>query len=100
VRARWNEFGIRIALGARPATVMRSVLREGLMVTSIGLLLGLAGSYVATQSLAGLLFGVTPHDILTYASTAAAFALTAALACYFPARRATEVDPVVSLRSE
>lgn len=100
VRARWNEFGIRIALGAHQRTVMRAVLEQGLVLTAAGLALGLTGSYLATQSLASLLFGVTPHDTSTFAGTAAVLTITAALACYVPARRATRVDPAVVLRSE
>ena len=100
VRARWNELGIRIALGASTRTVMRSVLRQGLTLTAIGLALGLIGSYLATRSLSGLLFGVAPDDAPTFFGMAALFTCTAIAACYIPARRATRVDPVVALRAE
>jgi predicted permease len=100
VRMRWSEFGIRVALGADPGALMRGVLRQGLTLTAIGLGLGLVGSSLATQSLRGLLFGVAPHDAPTFVGMAGVFALTAALACCIPARRAMRVDPAVALRSE
>jgi len=100
VGARWHEFGVRMALGADAGAVMRGVLQQGLMLTAIGVGIGLVGSYLATQSLVGLLFGIDPHDAATFASTAALFVATASLACYIPSRRATRVDPVVALRSE
>jgi predicted permease len=100
VRARWREFGIRMALGANAGNVMRDVLRQGLTLTGIGLGAGLAGSYVATQSLSSLLFGVTPHDASTFVAVSALFIATALCAAYIPSRRATRVDPAVALRAE
>ena len=79
---------------------MRGVLRQGLTLTAIGLALGLIGSYLATRSLSGLLFGVAPDDAPTFFGMAALFTCTAIAACYIPARRATRVDPVVALRAE
>jgi predicted permease len=100
VRARWREFGIRMALGANAGNVMRDVLRQGLTLTGIGLAAGLAGSYLATRSLTSLLFGVTPHDAPTFVVVSALFIATALCAAYIPSRRATRVDPAVALRSE
>jgi predicted permease len=100
VGARTNEFGIRLALGANAPALMRGVVRQGLTLTTFGLAIGLAGSYLASQSLASLLFGVDPHDAPTFVGVAAVFVFTSGLACYLPSRRATRVDPATALRSE
>jgi putative ABC transport system permease protein len=100
VRARWREFGIRVALGATAGTVLSDVLRQALTLTGIGLAAGLAGSYLATRSLTSLLFGVTPHDATTFVAVSALFIATALCAAYIPSRRATRLDPAVALRAE
>jgi putative ABC transport system permease protein len=97
---RTQEIGIRIAVGARRSSVFTLVLRKGLMLTSIGIALGLAGAGVATRALQGMLFGVTPLDPATFFAVSVLFALAATLASYLPARRATKVDALVALRSE
>jgi ABC-type antimicrobial peptide transport system permease subunit len=89
-----------MALGANAGAVMRDVLRQGLTLTGLGLAAGLAGSYLATQSLTSLLFGVTPHDAATFVAVSALFIATALCAAYIPSRRATRVDPAVALRSD
>jgi len=103
VNQRTREIGIRMALGADRGTVLSMILRQGLMLTLIGLGFGLAGALVATkylESLETMLYGVTPRDPLTYLLAGAALVLAALAACLLPARRAAKVDPLVALRYE
>jgi putative ABC transport system permease protein len=97
---RRQEIGVRMALGAQRSRVLTLVLTQGLLLTGVGVLLGLAGAAAASRFLQGMLFGLTPLDATTYISVALTFALVAACASYLPARRATMVDPVVALRAE
>jgi ABC-type antimicrobial peptide transport system permease subunit len=80
--------------------VLALVLRHGLILTAIGIAVGLAGAAAGTRLLQGMLFGITPLDPLTFAAVSLLFGLVAAVASYLPARRATTVDPMVALRSE
>jgi len=100
VSSRTHEFGIRIALGAEPRVVRWQVLRQGLVLTTIGLALGLAGSFASVQALRSLLFGITPRDATTFTVAAVLLLATAVIACLVPSVRATRVDPVVALRAE
>jgi putative ABC transport system permease protein len=100
VGERSHEIGIRVALGASRGDVAGMVLRQGLWMTGAGLVLGLAGAIVATRLLSSLLYGVAPRDPLTLSGAAAILGLVAMTACYLPARRATQVDPMVVLRHE
>ena len=100
VAQRTQEIGIRMALGAQPAQVLRMVLRQGLTLAALGVVSGLLLSLGATRALEGLLFGVPRTDPLTYASVAALLVGVAMLASLLPARRATRVDPVLALRAE
>ena len=100
VAERKKEIGIRIALGAVPSEVRTMVLGQGLKLTTLGLVIGLAGAAAATRFIEGFLFGVTTSDPLTYAGTAAIFIAVALIASYLPARRAMLVDPIVALREE
>jgi putative ABC transport system permease protein len=100
VTQRTREIGIRMALGARRAEVMGLVLRQSVVLTAIGILLGLAGAAAVTRYLKGMLFGVTPLDPTTFVAVSLMFGLVATLASYVPARRATKVDPLVALRYE
>jgi putative ABC transport system permease protein len=100
VSQRTREIGIRMALGSQPSDVMRLVLSEGMLVIVIGLGIGLAGSLASTRFLSSFLFGVTATDPLTFAGVIILLALVALAACYIPARRATEIAPMVALRHE
>jgi putative ABC transport system permease protein len=100
VGERVQEFGIRMALGARAADVAATVVRSGLVLVVIGLALGLGGALLLTRLVSSLLYGVTPGDPATFATVSLTLAAVALAACYLPARRATRVDPVVSLRNE
>ena len=100
VSRRTREIGVRVALGARSRDVLTMILGQGLRTIFIGLLIGLAGSLALTRTMASLLFEVTATDPLTFAAVIALLIVTALLACYIPARRATKVDPIVALRYE
>jgi len=100
VGQRTREFGVRSALGARRRDVLAMVLGQGLRLTGIGIGIGLAGAIALTRYMAGMLYGVTPLDPVTYAAVVALFAAVASLACYLPARRATRIDPMTALRYE
>jgi predicted permease len=100
VSQRSNEIGLRMALGAGPADVLRLVLVQALMLAGAGILLGLAGAAGITQLFTSMLFGVKATDPATYAVVIALLALVALVASYVPARRAMHVDPMVALRYE
>jgi putative ABC transport system permease protein len=100
VSRRTREIGIRIALGADRGSVLRLVLRQGLILAAIGVTIGLACGAAASQLLRSLLYGVSPLDPLTFAGATLLFALIALVATYVPARRATRVDPMMALRIE
>ena len=100
VAQRTRQIGIRMALGATPELVMRDVLWYGLRLTIVGLALGLAGAVAGTRVLSSLLYGVKPLDPLTFIAVPLLLAAVAVAASYIPARRATQVDPMVALRHE
>jgi ABC-type antimicrobial peptide transport system permease subunit len=100
VTRRIREFGIRIALGARKADIVRMVLRQGMLLTAIGCAVGLTLGAAAGQALTAYLFGVPPLDPMTFGVTLVLFAAIGLAACYGPARRATTVDPLAALRHE
>ena len=95
-----HEIGIRMALGAERAHVLRMVLGMGSRLVGLGLAMGLVGSLAATRVLSSQLWGVAPHDPLTLAAVVLLVAAAGAAACFFPARRATRVDPMIALRYE
>jgi putative ABC transport system permease protein len=100
VTQRTQEFGIRMALGASPADVLKQVFLEGSRLAALGLALGLIAALALTRLMASLLFGVKPSDPVTLGVAAALLAFVALATCYIPARRATRVDPLVALRYE
>ena len=100
VANRRNEFGIRLALGAQSANVLRMILAQGLRLAIAGVVGGLLGAFALTRLLQGLLFGIGASDPLTFTAIALLLIAVALLACWIPARRATKVDPLEALRSE
>ena len=100
VAQRTTEIGVRMALGATPREVFRLVVGDGLRITAIGVVGGVAGSLVMARWLTTLLFGVQPWDLRTLGLTSAALIAVATAACLVPARRATRVDPMVALRTD
>jgi putative ABC transport system permease protein len=100
VTSRVREIGVRVALGASSRQVLAMVMREGMLLTGLGVAIGLVAGFWLTRFAANLLYGVAPGDLLTRAGVVFMLGLAAALACYLPARRATKVDPLVALRSE
>jgi putative ABC transport system permease protein len=100
IAQRTKEIGIRVALGAQRRDVLKLVIRQGMAVALAGVSLGLAAALAVTQFMKSLLFGVTATDPATLVGVAFALMAAALLACYLPARRATKVDPLTSLRHE
>jgi ABC-type antimicrobial peptide transport system permease subunit len=100
ISRRTHELGIRSALGATRRDVLRLVLREGLRLTLIGLVAGIILALGFTRTLRSLLFGVAPTDLVTFAGVVVLLVTTALVACYIPARRAANVDPMMALRYE
>jgi putative ABC transport system permease protein len=97
---RTHEVGIRIALGAQRADVLRLFIKQGMSLVLLGVGLGLMGAFALTRVMISLLFEVSPNDPLTFAGVALLLSLIAVLACYVPARRAAWIDPLVALRHE
>ena len=89
-----------MALGARQSDVRGLVVRQGAILSGVGIVVGLAGAFALTRVMRTLLFAVTPSDPVTYAGIALVLAAVALLASYLPARRATRVDPVIALRED
>jgi putative ABC transport system permease protein len=100
VSQRTQEMGVRIALGAKQSDVLRLVVRQGVTLAAMGVALGLVGAFGITRVIRSLLYNVTPTDPISFGGVAAFLALIAVLASYLPARRATNVDPIVALREE
>jgi putative ABC transport system permease protein len=97
---RTQEIGIRMALGAQRAQVLALVLRQGVILTTIGIAFGLLGAAAGARVLQGMLFGITPLDPQTFIGVPLMFGLVATFACYMPARYAMKVDPLVALRHD
>jgi putative ABC transport system permease protein len=100
VTQRTREIGIRMALGAQLGDVLKMMLRYAMTLVVIGTLVGLAGAYALTRVMSNLLFQVTPTDLPTFIVVPAVLLLVALVACLIPARRATKVDPLITLRYE
>jgi putative ABC transport system permease protein len=100
VMQRTHEIGIRMAIGAQPRDVFRMVLGQGMLLTVVGLAIGLVGALALTRLMTTMLFGIKPTDPATFVGVAVVLAMVAVIACYIPGRRATKVDPVNSLRYE
>ena len=100
VSQRTNEIGIRMAMGAAQASILRMILRQGVWIISAGLISGIALALAISRLVSDFVAGVSPYDPLTYVSVTALLGAVSLLACYFPARRATRVDPMIALRYE
>ena len=100
VAQRTHEIGIRMALGARRADVLKMTVNQGLKLVSIGMMLGLAAAFLLTRVLASLLFGISATDPVTFLGISLVLLVVAILASYLPALRATKVDPIIALRAQ
>jgi putative ABC transport system permease protein len=100
VKQRTQEFGIRLALGCQAGDILKLVMRQGMILIILGIVLGLLGSFAATRTLGSLLFGVSAADPVTYAGMSLLLCGVALVACLLPAKKATQVDPIIALRSE
>ncbi len=99
VTRRTQEIGIRVALGARPSSVIWLILKQAAVLVAAGLILGLSAAFALARFVAKLLYGISPADPVTFVVVPLALAAIALVASYLPARRATKVDPVIALRA-
>jgi len=100
VSQRTQEIGVRMALGAQRQDILRMVMGQGLRLTLIGLAIGMTSSFALAQVIAALLFGVRPTDVWTFLAVIVLICGVAMMACYVPARRAMQIDPLTALRYE
>src|SRR5262249_54107911 len=100
VGSRTKEFGIKLALGAQPGALRRAVLRQGFLLTGVGVVVGVTGAFALTRTIRGLLFEVSTTDPLVFTGVPLLLVVVSLIACYTPAHRATKVDPLIALRDE
>ncbi len=100
VALRTREIGLRLAVGAQPRQVLLLILKQGFVLTIVGVVFGLAAAFALTRLLSGLLFGVTAVDVTTFTTISLVLVIVSLLACYLPARRAMQIDPLSALRYE
>ena len=100
VTNRSREFGIRLAIGAEPRTLVKLVLGQGLILATSGVVLGVAGAWLATRWMRSLLYDISPTDPIVFTAVPLALLALAVGSCWLPARRATRSDPLVALRAE
>jgi putative ABC transport system permease protein len=100
VSQRTREIGVRIALGAQGKSILRLVVRQGMLLVAVGLVIGLALAFAASRALTSMLYEISAADPVAFIGISGLLCLAAMLACYLPARRATKIDPIVALRQE
>jgi putative ABC transport system permease protein len=100
VGMRTNEIGVRMALGAQPGQVFRSVVGQGLLLAGMAVPLGIGGAVLLSKSVSAILYRVSPTDVSTFTAISILVVVVAGAACYLPARRAMRVDPMTALRWE
>jgi ABC-type antimicrobial peptide transport system permease subunit len=100
VAQRTSEIGVRLAMGAEPRTVARMILRQGGLVTLLGIVAGLIAAFAGSQLIRSLLYGVSPRDPIVFSLTTVTLLVVALLACWLPARRAARLSPLQALRTE
>ncbi len=100
VTRKTHEIGIRMALGAKPADVLGMVIAQGLQLTLLGVVIGVAAGFGLTRLISSMMYGVSPNDPFTFVTVSIVLIVVASLACYIPARRAMRVDPLIALRYE
>jgi putative ABC transport system permease protein len=100
VSRRTHEIGVRMALGATPRNVVRLIIEQGMRVVMVGVVAGLIGALLVTRLMTNVVYGVRVTDPLTYGAVALLLMVVALLASYIPARRATRIDPLASMRSD
>ena len=100
VSQRTHEIGVRVAMGANRSDIVSLVIRQGLVLTGIGILIGVVAALASTRALSSILYGISPTDALTFATVILVLLGISALAAYLPARRATKLDPLDALRYE
>jgi ABC-type antimicrobial peptide transport system permease subunit len=100
VTLRTREIGVRVALGAEPGRVAAMILREGIGLTLLGMILGLAGAFALTRFMQSLIFGISAFDLTTFIVVSAMLGAIAMFASYLPARRASLINPLEALRGE